>query len=459
MLPWASLFAVVLAAGVPQATVVAPGTMVERVASSSDSTQTYALYLPSAYNPSRRWPLLFVFDPRGRGALAAALFRDAAETHGWVIVSSNNTRSDGPWDPNGRALAALWPSVLEAYSADPRRIYAAGFSGGGGVAWVLAQSTGALAGVIASGAPAGKEIAPPAGRLAWFGSAGRGDFNFLDARTLGDRMAAAGLSHRLEFFDGPHQWMTPDLARLAVGWLEVLAMKNGLRPRDEALAAKLLAEEMTRADQLESSGRLVDARRTLGAIVETYTGLADVTGAARRIRELDANDQLARARKDERRGDEWESAQRAAATLAVAGLRAEDPPYVRELLERLNVASLQRRARRTDYDGEAARRVLELIFVQTAFYMPRAFADRREFGRAATSLEVATAIHPDRPNVWFNLAGARAMASARKEAIAALKKAIELGFDDRDALATDERFKSLRGTAEYQRLVQLLGGK
>jgi hypothetical protein len=103
------------------------GRLVENVACQRDNSQTYTLYLPSQYSGDRRWPLLLIFDPRGRGTFAAEIFREPAEKYGWILMSSNNTRSDGPWEPNQRALAP----------------------GGAVVAWALAQRTQEIAGVIA----------------------------------------------------------------------------------------------------------------------------------------------------------------------------------------------------------------------------------------------------------------------------------------------------------------------
>ena len=104
--------------------------MVEGIACDSDPTQTYTLYIPSTYTSDRRWPVLLVFDPRGRSLLAAELFREAAETNAWIIVSSDNTRSDGSWEPNLVAIQALWSEVHTRMPADFKRIYATGFSGG-----------------------------------------------------------------------------------------------------------------------------------------------------------------------------------------------------------------------------------------------------------------------------------------------------------------------------------------
>ena len=82
------------------ATTPPAGELVPGVESEVDPTQTYTLYLPRAFDASKKWPVLLIFDPRGRSVLAAELFREAADTHGWILVSSDNTRSDGPMEPN-----------------------------------------------------------------------------------------------------------------------------------------------------------------------------------------------------------------------------------------------------------------------------------------------------------------------------------------------------------------------
>jgi poly(3-hydroxybutyrate) depolymerase len=174
-----ALFGAAVLAGAQAATPHATlplGQLVEGMRCESDPSQTYTLYLPSAYTPARRWPALLIFDPRGRSVVAAELFREAAEAHGWILVSSNDTRSDGPMDANTKAVQALWPEVHLRYASDPRRIYASGFSGGGMLAYELGRSTDSLAGVIASGL-AGLTLRHRI-EFASFGAAGDTDFNY-----------------------------------------------------------------------------------------------------------------------------------------------------------------------------------------------------------------------------------------------------------------------------------------
>jgi hypothetical protein len=91
-----------------------PGRLEERVTSVTDTSQAFALYLPPAYRGDRRWPILFVLDPRGRAVLGLKLFQEAAARLDWIIMSSYNTLSDGPAEPNFVAMNAMLVSRAES---------------------------------------------------------------------------------------------------------------------------------------------------------------------------------------------------------------------------------------------------------------------------------------------------------------------------------------------------------
>src|SRR3954447_14872459 len=245
-----SVFWPIVSAAVMAANQALPGKIVERVPCPADPTQTYSIYLPSKYDPKRQWPLLMVFDPGGRGARAAAVFQEAAEHYGWIVAASDNSRN-GPWEPTLRAVNAMWPALLGGYAVDERRVYAAGHSGGATVAWMLARQTGQIAGVIVSGQPNPESNDSKGKPFAWFGMAGHADFNFMEVKKIDQDLARTSNPHRVEFFDGGHQWPPPDLVARAFAWMEIVAMKDGRRSPDQDLARTLLGEDITRAGELE----------------------------------------------------------------------------------------------------------------------------------------------------------------------------------------------------------------
>ena len=65
----------------------ATGLVHASVAVTADPSNSYALYLPTAYSPARRWPILLAFDPFARGEVSVKLFHEAAEKDGLRISS------------------------------------------------------------------------------------------------------------------------------------------------------------------------------------------------------------------------------------------------------------------------------------------------------------------------------------------------------------------------------------
>jgi hypothetical protein len=343
----------------------APGKIVEGVPCPSDPTQTYSIYLPSRYDPATRWPLLIVFDPAGRGARAAGVFKQAAERYGWIVAASETSRN-GPWEPTLKAVNAMWPALLGGYAVDERRVYTAGHSGGATVAWMIARQTGQIAGVITSGQPHVDDAGGKTAGFAWFGAAGRADFNYIEVKTIDAAIARGRSPHRMEFFDGGHEWPPADVTIRAFGWMEALAMKDGRRPRDSALASKLLADDLAWAREAEQNGRPTEAWRLYDAISAVYATVIDASEADARRKTLESGGAFKAARKAEERTDSRERSRATAVARLLFALPAENLPPLQELRSQLQLDSLARAARDNSYDGASARRTIALIRVQLA---------------------------------------------------------------------------------------------
>ena len=135
------------------------GQIVERIEALNDSTQSYALYLPSNYTPDRKWPILYAFDPGARGRVPVERFKEAAEKYGWIVVGSNNSRN-GPWELAVNAWNAMQKDTHQRFAIDDERLYATGFSGGARVAVRIAVACKCLAGVMGNGAGFPVGLAP-----------------------------------------------------------------------------------------------------------------------------------------------------------------------------------------------------------------------------------------------------------------------------------------------------------
>lgn len=279
----------------------------------ADSTQGYALYLPSHYREDRVYPVLLAFDPRGRGLNAVERFAPAAEEFGWIIAGSNNSRN-GSWEVSAAALAAMSKDLLDHYRIDEKRLYTGGMSGGARVATQVALGTGRIAGVIAASAgwPDGQvhKSAP----FPLYGTAGTEDFNWLEMREL-DRTLKT--PHRLRVFPGGHVWMPNEVAREALEWMELAALRSGLRPADPALVGRLWAARQQQAQSLTG----LPAWEAWHAMAEDFRGLhPGAEAAARTAATLEKERSVKDAGKQLRQEIDLEMSARQELATAEAGL-------------------------------------------------------------------------------------------------------------------------------------------
>jgi tetratricopeptide (TPR) repeat protein len=436
------------------------GKVITRIACAGSPDQSYALYLPKGYTTDRAWPILYVMDPRSRGDLAASLFRTGAEKYGYVVASSNNSTSDSATDPNIAAMRAMWTDSHRRLRIDDHRVYAAGFSGTVRSACILARTApGTLAGIVGAGAGFPFDGPPRKGdSFVFFGTVGDKDFNYYEMADLEPKLAAAGIPHRVEIFDGIHQWPPKELATRALGWLEIQAMKAGTRAKDPALVDGLWSETLARAAAAEGAGDLFQAYRLYDAAAEDFGGLRDTKEASGKAAAIAASPSFQRDAKDRalRLKHDEELLEEAPAILANVG--SGEPATVAQVAAAMKIAELRDKAKNGKEADErlSAQRVLNNYLVQTSYYLPRMYDERKQYDRAVFMLSLAAEIDPDDPFIWYNRAASYARKGDRKRALADLREAVDKGWTDGAALAGDEAFSSLRQDPDYLKLASEL---
>jgi predicted esterase len=362
------------------------GTLKENVVSLADTHETYTLVLPSSYDAAKKYPLLLIFDPRGQATDAAKVFAEGAEEYGWILISSTGTRSDESWEPTERAIRALWPERTR-YPVDPRRVYATGFSGTAMAAWLLGVQTGGLAGVIGVGGRLVDDPRPEQFSFANYGISGDADFNNREMRAIDAILRREGKPHRFASFAGPHSWPPPELAREAIAWLELIAMKEQRRPRDEALIAKLYERELAQAKTFTQ----------YRALLETFDGLRNVDDVRAIVARLERDPAVKREEAEQEKWDAWEArytSETLGRTAQIFGaLRQDERADAAARLKReFRIDELKRRAARPGTEGAAGRRMLEMIRGQMGFYLLQQFRERGEKRFEAAVLAVAAEI-------------------------------------------------------------------
>lgn len=444
------------------------GRIIDRVLCAKDAAYSYALYLPSSYSNDEQWPVIFCFDPRAQGRRPVELLQPAAETYGYILAGSLDSKN-GPVEPNQRAAKAVWQDVRERFSADPARVYAAGFSGGAEAAVLFPYLVETrAAGIISCGAglPAGHQpgwVKP----AAYYGLIGYWDFRYPDMARLEEPFTASGIVHRIVYFDGWHQWPTSERLGEAVEWLELVAMKSGLKDKDPGFIEAQYQKRLKAAADLETSGRTLAILHEYESLASDFKDLADILKIEEKVLALKGSAEVPRLEKDERAAKEKEISALARIQYIFAAVEQPAPgqtPYrIKDVVRALDLDTWAAVSGRTKdlFLSDAAKRILSQIAILADQRGGRAKAagDHR---LAVLMFELAvraSAGHPMNPGEFYNLACAQAVSGEGKDALKALRQAVEKGFYDLELLETEKDLDSIRKAPQFASLVGELRGR
>ena len=210
---------------------------------SSGQRRNYILYVPRSYDRTKSTPL--VISMHGAGGWPAqqmdiSEWNRLAESQGFIVVYPSGLDTAGPrvWHVGPerglvrdvRFISDLIDKLEAAYNIDPARIYANGFSNGGGMAFVLSCT---LADRIAAVGMVGA-----AQTLAW---------SWCTERRAVPMISIHGTADSFARYNGGTSWVVQEALPAVPTWTANWARRNRCEPRpvESAVAADVIRREYT----------------------------------------------------------------------------------------------------------------------------------------------------------------------------------------------------------------------
>lgn len=274
------------------------GVVINEVPMVSDSTATYALYLPQKFESSQKWPLLFVFDPEGNGPRAVQAFKEVSDEYGLIVVASNSIRND-VIEKNLAKFDKLSIEVSKKFPIQNTRIFTAGFSGGARLATSIAVITNKIEAVIACGASfsSNTKYYPTKPNFYFIGITGIYDFNNTEMTSVKEYLTNKKIPNELFVFNGRHEWPDAPTLQEAFKWIQLRHLKKYNRLTKEAHLQQY-QKEMQVVNDLVTYNR-EKAIRHLNRVYKNYKLVLEVDSLKKKIRNLKKDKAYKiRARKD-----------------------------------------------------------------------------------------------------------------------------------------------------------------
>lgn len=433
------------------------GEIVEKVRVKSDQTQSYALYLPRNYTPDKKWAILYAFEPMARGKLPVTIFQAAAEKYGYIVVGSYNSQNALDGGVLSKILSALWNDTHQRFAIDERRVYATGFSGGSRVASGFAASCGCVAGVIGSGAGFPIALKPmPSLPFIYFNAIGLDDYNYYEIRALRKGLEEAKITHRVEKFDGAHQWLIKSVAEEALAWMQLYGMKKGILAKDDEFIDSTFKTRIAKAENYFSRRQYLEAFQSFLAIATDFSDFKDVSEITKKIENLRNSDDLRKAIRDEE--SQIVMQEKHANFIISTGYKLRNTEEKMTALPELRtyIANLQKDADEKEDSPRRriARRSLSRVFAETYEAALFRYERDKQYDLAKLNFELANEIYPKSPRIPYDRARIYALSGQKKQALDYLEKAIGFGFKNWQEMEAEKAFEKIRQEEKFQKLLK-----
>jgi len=239
--------------------------------------EDFALFLPTKFDASKRWPVIFVYDMQGRGEMVLRMLSGAAERNNYILAASNNVNDSLSLTQNVLISKRMFNTVFALFKIQKDRIYTAGFDGGARIASVMPTFMNQITGVISCGSTVGnKEILSNKNPFHFVGIVGTEDFNYPEMVNMEKLFDLMKFPNQTLIFEGGHKWPSQQLISRAMELFDLNAMTKKVIPVDTSFVKKSYDRRLLEVNKLISNNRAVQAYNELGEVMEVYRHFKNV---------------------------------------------------------------------------------------------------------------------------------------------------------------------------------------
>jgi hypothetical protein len=402
----------------PEDTIV----VIQTIKCQEDTAQNYCIALPTGIDPTRRYPVLFAFDPHGDGHLAVHTFGKGASEFRFIVVGSNVIRNG--YEKTGYALQLLAADVISHYPVDKDRMYAAGFSGGGRVAQEFSRRNADIKAIASMGAGYSADQAGKlSNKVSMLFIAGNEDFNYHEIRSSYQALAALGIHFYILEYPGPHAWPGPEVIHDALLWFEFDDYRRNPAHTQEKVVNGYRTEIRRQAEQQEEQHDIFGAVGTYTKGMSFLSGIAKTGSLSRKLAGLQKTEEYNQSEKQANEALEMEIRLQQGYTLA---LRERDTLWWRNEIRGLN----EKISRSDNGTMQPVYSRIKSFISIAAYSYCNSSLRMNDLRMAERYISVYRVVDPGNPDVYYF--NALFLAKSRKVNAAAdsFRKAIAMGFTD-----------------------------
>lgn len=412
----------------------------------SDSTISYALYLPSGYSIKSNWPVIFIFDAQARGKLPLRLYKNLAKKYGYILIGSNNSKNKVDWSINKDQISKLLDDAYGRFAIDKQRVYTMGFSGGARVACLVAASLTKIEGVIGCAAGFPQLDKPIENPFNYIGFSGNADFNRVEMIRLDETLTTSGVPYYIRYYQGKHDWPPVDIMNEGFIWIEFNFFKKNLSTKNETIISaykKQIDDECTKE---KKSNNIWEYYNSLKKGLVFLTGLTDISEYANKIRSLEQSESFKKLKSEQKdilnreisKQEEYRN-----------DLGSKDIGWWKKEVAALSSKSA---SKNNPAESDLAKRLMNYISLISNMSVNNTLSGKQP-ETALFFLTIYGIVDPKNPDYHYLSACFYARQGNAEKTLSFIRNAVKYGYTDKNNLISNAAFDLLRNNKAFNDLI------
>lgn len=418
------------------------GNIYKNILCTNNNSVSYAVYLPTSYDTTKKFPVLYFFDAHADGLLPVEKYKTLADKFGFIFIGNNTSKNGNSPEVNAGYGDNMFRDADNRFAIDANRIYVSGFSGGAKVAGFIAMQHPEIRGVIACGAPI-PLTAPIVGQpFFYIAIAGNEDFNYTDMKKQNNDMDAMQLRHQLLTFDGKHEWPPVDVLQEAISGIELDAMRKQAITMRQELVNEFVEKSNLKISMLEKSGLTYDLYHHYHKMINFLEGLYNVQAYTKKADDISKTPSYALQAKSK---TDAETKEAVIKQQYVQLLQEKDENW---WSNEINAINKRIKGGTNKEETLAQKRILNYLSLAAYMYANSAI-NQNNTDAAIHFLNLYKIIDPPNSEPSYLLAEMYATKGDNTTALSFLKDAVRLGFIDTSRMEHDQKLDRLKDIPEF----------
>jgi len=262
------------------------GVIVDSLKIHDSIPETYALYLPKNFEIKGKWPLLAVFDMRGKARDEMAKFISVADQFGYVVAASNAVHDSLSLSENMLRSKKMMDHLINLLPLNKARIYTSGFGDGGRFANLIPILFKDVEGTLSiNAAMANVDLLNAKNPFHYVGIVDKTNFSY--SIVLNDKRILDGFKFPNSILIG--KLSKDDLNKRLVQafyYFELSAMANGNTEKDTVAIEESYQNDLEHINTLIRNKNYLEANRAITETMDVFESLKNTDSLKEWKREL-----------------------------------------------------------------------------------------------------------------------------------------------------------------------------